>query len=108
MKVVLITPPFTQLNTPYPATAYIKGFLNTLNVEAFQCDLGMEVILEVFSKKDLDVQLLDANGFMINQTKLNKGQTIGYFDTQTLYAGVYFVLISVDGQVKTTKVIIEK
>ncbi|MBK7809088.1 MAG: hypothetical protein IPJ51_22810 [Saprospiraceae bacterium] len=33
MKVLLVTPPFTQLNTPYPATAYIKGFLNTLNIE---------------------------------------------------------------------------
>jgi hypothetical protein len=66
------------------------------------------VQMEGITKKDMDVQLLDANGFMINQTKLNKGQTIAYFDTQTLYAGVYFVLISVDGQVKTTKVIIEK
>jgi hypothetical protein len=26
-KVLLVTPPFTQLNTPYPATAYLKGFL---------------------------------------------------------------------------------
>ena len=27
--IFLFTPPFTQLNTPYPATAYLKGFLNT-------------------------------------------------------------------------------
>lgn len=47
---LLITPPFTQLNTPYPATAYIKGFLNTKNISAFQADLGIEVILELFSK----------------------------------------------------------
>ncbi len=52
-KVFLITPPFTQLNTPYPATAYIKGFLNTINVEAFQADLGIEVILKLFSKDGL-------------------------------------------------------
>ena len=31
-KVFFITPPFTQLNTPYPATAYLKGFLNTKNL----------------------------------------------------------------------------
>jgi hypothetical protein len=48
---LLITPPFTQLNTPYPATAYLKGFLNTKNIGAFQMDLGIEVILELFSKK---------------------------------------------------------
>lgn len=47
---LLITPPFTQLNTPYPATAYIKGFLNTKNISAYQVDLGIDVILELFSK----------------------------------------------------------
>lgn len=50
---LLITPPFTQLNTPYPATAYLKGFLNTKNISVFQIDLGIEVILELFSKKEL-------------------------------------------------------
>jgi hypothetical protein len=51
--VLLITPPFTQLNTPYPATAYIKGFLNTKSITSFQCDLGIEVILKLFSKNGL-------------------------------------------------------
>ncbi|ASK29426.1 radical SAM protein [Chryseobacterium sp. T16E-39] len=50
---LLITPPFTQLNTPYPATAYIKGFLNTKNISSYQIDLGIEVILELFSKNGL-------------------------------------------------------
>tara|TARA_R110002074_G_scaffold39190_1_gene105503 strand:+ start:3569 stop:5749 length:2181 start_codon:yes stop_codon:yes gene_type:complete len=47
---LLITPPFTQLNTPYPATAYIKGFLNTKNISSFQSDLGIEVIVSLFNK----------------------------------------------------------
>ncbi len=51
--VFAITPPFTQLNTPYPATAYIKGFLNTKNISCFQADLGIEVILTLFSKQGL-------------------------------------------------------
>ena len=51
--ILLITPPFTQLNTPYPATVYLKGFLNTKNITTFQVDLGIEVILELFSKKSL-------------------------------------------------------
>jgi hypothetical protein len=51
--ILLITPPFTQLNTPYPATAYLKGFLNTKNISSFQCDLGIELILAVFSKSGL-------------------------------------------------------
>ncbi len=51
--VFLITPPFTQLNTPYPATAYLKGFLNTRNIASVQADLGIEVTVELFSKKGL-------------------------------------------------------
>lgn len=51
--VFLITPPFTQLNTPYPATAYLKGFFNTRNISASQADLGIEVTLALFSKQGL-------------------------------------------------------
>ncbi len=52
--ILLITPPFTQLNTPYPATAYLKGFLNTKNISSFQMDLGIEVMLDLFSKPNLE------------------------------------------------------
>jgi hypothetical protein len=53
-NILLITPPFTQLNTPYPATAYLKGFLNTKNISTYQMDLGIEVILRMFSKEGLE------------------------------------------------------
>jgi hypothetical protein len=52
-SIFLVTPPFTQLNTPYPATAYIKGFLNTKQISSKQADLGIETILAIFSKKGL-------------------------------------------------------
>ncbi len=52
-KVLLLTPPFTQLNTPYPATAYLKGFLNTRGISSVQADLGIEVILQLFSRQGL-------------------------------------------------------
>ncbi|MCF8277162.1 MAG: radical SAM protein [Flavobacteriales bacterium] len=52
-KILLVSPPFTQLNTPYPATAYLKGFLNTQCVPCTQMDLGMETILRLFSKAGL-------------------------------------------------------
>ena len=51
--VFLITPPFTQLNTPYPATAYLKGFLNTKGIPSVQADLGIEVTLALFNKEGL-------------------------------------------------------
>ena len=53
-SILLITPPLTQLNTPYPATTYLKGFLNTKNIESHQADLGIELILALFSKKGLE------------------------------------------------------
>ena len=59
--VFLITPPFTQLNTPYPATAYLKGFFNTKNIQSFQADLGIEVTCELFSKKGLGKLFEDIN-----------------------------------------------
>lgn len=49
-KTLLITPPFTQLNTPYPATAFIKGFLETKNIEVSQVDLSIELFNAVYTK----------------------------------------------------------
>ena len=66
---LLITPPFTQLNTPYPATAYIKGFLNTKNISSYQIDLGIEVILELFSKNG--IQKVFSKSINLTQTSEN-------------------------------------
>lgn len=50
-KILLITPPFTQLNTPYPASPYLKGFLRSRGHEVFQADLGIELINKIFSRE---------------------------------------------------------
>ena len=50
IKTLLITPPFTQLNTPYPATLYLKGFIKSHGYEVFQSDLGIELINSIFSR----------------------------------------------------------
>ena len=84
-KVFFITPPFTQLNTPYPATAYLKGFLNTKNVASYQADLGLEVILHIFSKEGLNQlfahienssKKLNANGARMMRLKQSYMRTI--------------------------------
>ena len=67
----LVTPPFTQLNTPYPATAYIKGFLNTKNISSTQADLGIEVILALFSRKGLTDLFKSAEGQSDQARSLN-------------------------------------
>ncbi len=70
-SIFLFTPPFTQLNTPYPATAYLKGFLNTKNISAFQADLGIEVTIALFSKKGVQqlFAAIDAKKEMTANTK---------------------------------------
>lgn len=67
-KILLITPPFTQLNTPYPATAYLKGFLNKQNINSFQIDLGIETILEIFSFDGLKSVFdnIDSSGLILS------------------------------------------
>ena len=52
--ILLITPAFTQLNTPYPATAYLKGFFNTKGISCRQADLGIEVTLRMFCRRGLE------------------------------------------------------
>jgi hypothetical protein len=49
-KILLMTPPFTQLNTPYPATPYLKGFLKLHGHTVFQADLGIELANKMFSR----------------------------------------------------------
>lgn len=51
--ILLITPPFSQINTPYPATVFLKGFLINEGFAANQADLSLEAILTLFSEKGL-------------------------------------------------------
>ncbi|WP_219701555.1 B12-binding domain-containing radical SAM protein [Marinomonas lutimaris] len=55
MTVLLMTPPMTQLNTPYPATAYLTGFLRSRGYEAVQRDPAIELFLEMMTAPALDI-----------------------------------------------------
>ncbi|MDQ2793010.1 MAG: radical SAM protein, partial [Bacteroidota bacterium] len=52
-RILLLTPPLTQLNTPYPATAYIKGFLGGRGYAVTQADMGLQLVLRLFSTAGL-------------------------------------------------------
>ena len=53
MRLLLVTPPMIQLNTPYPATAYLMGFLRLhaadLGLELTQADASLTLFLRLFS-----------------------------------------------------------
>ena len=48
-QLLLITPPFLQPNAPYPATAYLKGYLHRKGYEVEQVDLSVELLNDIFS-----------------------------------------------------------
>ncbi len=54
----LITPPFTQLNTPYPAIKYLQGFLQSRGYKVIATDLGMDTLLDIFNRDGL-AQIFD-------------------------------------------------
>ena len=66
-KILFITPPFTQLNTAYPASAYLKGFLEAHDIAVQQCDLSIELFTAIFTGDFLRAMFKEA-------------QALGHFD----------------------------
>ncbi|MFO0701878.1 MAG: radical SAM protein [Nitrospira sp.] len=52
-RVLLVVPPLTQLNTPYPSITYLTGFLQSRGIPVEQADLGIEMVLRLFSADGL-------------------------------------------------------
>ncbi|MSP38517.1 MAG: radical SAM protein [Deltaproteobacteria bacterium] len=61
IRVLSIIPPMTQLNTPYPSTAYLTGFLRSRGVDAVQEDLALALVLKLFSADGLSAMREAAN-----------------------------------------------
>jgi len=53
MKVLSLIPPMTQLNTPYPSTAYLTGFLRSRQIDAAQEDLALALVLSFFTSQGI-------------------------------------------------------
>ena len=53
LKILSVIPPMTQLNTPYPSTAYLTGFLRSRGFAAVQEDLALALVLRLFSPDGL-------------------------------------------------------
>lgn len=53
LRVLSVIPPMTQLNTPYPSTAYLTGFLRSRGIAAVQEDLALALVLRLLSPEGL-------------------------------------------------------
>src|ERR1700754_3839913 len=51
--ILSVIPPMTQLNTPYPSTAYLTGFLRSRGFHAEQTDLSIGLALQLLSADGL-------------------------------------------------------
>ncbi len=72
---LLITPPFVQLNTPYPATTSLKGFLQEHGFNVAQLDLSIACILELLSADGLKTIFDFASKNIESQSKNKKYST---------------------------------
>ena len=53
LRILSLIPPMTQLNTPYPSTAYLTGFLRRQGLDAVQDDLALKLVLALLSRQGL-------------------------------------------------------
>ena len=53
LKTLLIIPPFTQVNTTYPSTTQLAGFLKSKGYAVESFDLSLSVFLNIFSKEGM-------------------------------------------------------
>jgi hypothetical protein len=75
MRVLSLIPPMTQLNTPYPSTAYITGFLRSRGIDAHQDDLALSLVLSFFSKHGL----VEVHQAALAIPEENRSATINFF-----------------------------
>ena len=71
-------------------------------------DLVAVQINGMIVKEDMKVELLDVTGKKLKETTIHQGQTVAYFDVQTLYNGVYLINISNERSTTTRKITIVK
>lgn len=58
MSVLLLIPPLTQLNTPYPSITHLTAYLRKNGIETSQADLGIELIDSLLTRSSLQ-QIFD-------------------------------------------------
>ena len=67
MRILLTIPPLTQLNTAYPSTSVLKGYLEKMGHTVFQSDLGIELICRIYTKDFLQRVFDETSGKKMSQ-----------------------------------------
>lgn len=106
-KVTTISEATTVYNAP---SELASTELQNLSVNVFPNPATDLIAVQIgpVVKNDLIVNLLDINGKLVQSTRINKGQTIAYFDVQSVYIGTYVVSISGGAETVTKTVLVSR
>ena len=75
LRILSLIPPMTQLNTPYPSTAYLTGFLRSHEFNAVQEDLALELVLTMFTAAGL----AEIKAAALVQPEESRSASVNYF-----------------------------
>ncbi|NDF44875.1 MAG: radical SAM protein, partial [Betaproteobacteria bacterium] len=75
LRVLGLIPPMTQLNTPYPSTAYLTGFLREQGFEAAQEDLALALVLALLTPE----RLLQVRERALQLPEAQRSASVNYF-----------------------------
>jgi hypothetical protein len=100
-----------ETTTVYDGTlSTVESDLENINIKIFPNPTSDFIAIQIggLNNQDLCIKLFDIQGKLLKESKINKGQTIGYFNIQTVYSGTYIVELSANGFSTSRKIIIEK
>lgn len=100
-----------ETTTVYDGTlSTVESDLENLNIKIFPNPTSDFIAIQIggLNNQDLCIKLFDIQGKLLKESKINKGQTISYFNIQTVYSGTYIVELSANGFSTSRKIIIEK
>lgn len=92
MNVLLIQPPFVQLNAPYPSTAYLASFLRREGHTASIVDLSIELFRRIFGATGLARLFADARerlaGRLASFDAATRGNLLRYLSNADRYVQI--------------------
>jgi hypothetical protein len=103
--------PITETVTTYNPTMGNPNFdLEKLNFKIYPNPVNEMIIIQSSEMitENLKADLIDEQGRIVASKEFLQGSTICYFETDTIYNGLYFLKIASDNNVKTYKVILKK
>lgn len=80
MKILIISPPFSQLNSPYASLPFLQGFLKANGKDCTVFDLGIKMTNAMYSKEGLE----KLRGY-IEDSRISTDETVFFLDNFKKY-----------------------